>query len=145
MAEVASRANRAEEVRTERRRKPGATTALGLKLHVPEEDKDPQYVHRWVNDVGQRVQTMTADDWDPAPLDGKTESRYVGANDGKPTNAILMRKRRDWYEADQKDKRAVLGETDKAIQRGTVHANAADADLSANAYTPGNGNSISRG
>jgi len=146
MADVASRGNRAEEVRTERRRKPGATTVMGLKLHVPESDKDAQYVHRWVNDVGQRVQAMTADDWDPAPMgEASTEARYVGTDSGKPINAVLMRKRKDWYDADQKDKRQNLAETDKAIQRGTVHANAGEADLKGVDYTPGNGNSISRG
>lgn len=145
MADVASRANRAEEVRNERRRKPGATTVMGLKLHVPEDAKDPQYVHRWVNDIGQRVQSMTADDWDPAPIgDASTEARYVGTDSGKPINAVLMRKRKDWYEADQKDKRSNLAETDKAIQRGTVHDKAGEADLSGAAYTPGT-NSINRG
>lgn len=146
MADVASRGNRAEEVRQERRRKPGATTVMGLKLHVPESAKDQQYVHRWVNDIGQRVQSMTADDWDPAPMGGSsTEARYVGTDSGKPINAVLMRKRKDWYDDDQKAKRSNLAETDKAILRGTVHANAGEADLSEAAYTPGNGNSINRG
>lgn len=146
MADVASRGNRAEEVRTERRRKPGATTVMGLKLHVPAEAKSQQYEYRWVNDTGQRVQSMTADDWDPAPMgEASTEARYVGTDSGKPINAVLMRKRKDWYEDDQKAKRSNLAETDKAIQRGTVHAQTGDADLTEAAYTPGNGNSINRG
>jgi hypothetical protein len=146
MAEVASRGSRADEVRTERRRKPGSVVAQGLKLHVPDAAKDDNYVYRWVNDTGQRVQQMTDNDWDPAPYEGKsTEARVVGTDGGKPTNGILMRKRKDWHEADQKDKRKNLAEVDKAIQRGTVHATAGEADLSGVDYTPGNGNSITRG
>ena len=145
MAEVASRANRAEEVRTERRRKPGSIIAQGLKLHVPDTAKDDNYVYRWVNDQGQRVQQMTDNDWDPAPFEGKsTESRVVGTDSGKPTKGLLMRKRKDWHQADQKEKRANLAETDKAIQRGTAHAQSGEADLSGSAYTPGSGNSITR-
>ena len=144
MAEVAARGNRAEEVRKNRRRKPGSTVHLGLKLHVPDTDKDEQYVYRWVNDTGQRVQSMAENDWDTVPLNEKTEHRYVGTDSGKPVNAVLMRKRKDWHEADQKEKRTTLAETDKAIQRGAAHKN--EADLSGDvSYTPGSGNSITRG
>jgi hypothetical protein len=55
-----------------------------------------------------------------------------------------MRKRKDWYDDDQKAKRSNLAETDKAIMRGTVHATAGEADLTEAAYTPGT-NSINRG
>lgn len=144
MAEVASRGNRAEEVR-ERRRKPGSTVDLGIKLHVAEEDKDPDYVYRWVNDTGMRVQQMTANDWDPAPYkDARAESRVVGADAGKPIKSVLMRKRKDWHEDDTKAKRKPLDEMEQAIKRGAAHKQ--EADLSEDvSYTPGSGNSITRG
>lgn len=143
MAEVASRGNRAEDIRTERRRKPGSTVDLGIKLHVPEDAKDPRFEHRWVNDTGMRVQQMTENDWDPAPYGDKgTETRVVGTDGGKPIKAVLMRKQKAWYQDDQKAKRAQLNEMEQAIKRGAAHK---DADLQGEvAYTPGSGNSITR-
>lgn len=136
--------SRAEEVRQERRRKPGATAHLGLKLHVPQELRDDKtYVYRFVNDTASRVQSFKDDDWDPAPMGGaSTDARVVGTDGGKPIQSILMRKRRDWYEADQKAKRKPLDEMDEAIRRGTAHSK--EADLGGVAYTPGD-NTMDRG
>ena len=146
MADVASRGNRADEVRTERRRKPGSTTHYGLKLHVPEEKKDPAYVYRHVNDVGDRVEMMKENDWDVAPMDGQSvTSRHVGeAGAGTPSKAVLMRKRRDWYEDDQKEKRKQLDDIETAIKGGAGSQLAGEKDLAGVTYTPGSGNSISR-
>lgn len=144
MADVASRGNRADEVRTERRRKPGSAVDMGIKLHVDEAEKDPNYVYRWVNDTGMRVQQMTQNDFDPAPYQGKgAESRVVGTDSGKPIKSVLMRKRKDWHDDDQKAKRKPLDEMEQAIKRGAAHKQ--EADLSGDvAYTPGSGNSITR-
>ena len=136
---TAERTTRAEEMRQERRRKPGETTHYGLKLHVPESKKDPAYVYRHVNDVGNRVASLEADDWDKAPMEGRSvEKRHVGTDSGRPTSAVLMRKRKEWYEDDQKEKRKPLDEMDKAIKRGTAHRSSGEAELSGDvAYTPG--------
>ena len=133
------RPNRADEVRQERRRKPGSTVNYGVKLGVPEDHLDPQYEHRWVNDVGNRVASLEADDWDKAPMEGRSvEKRHVGTDSGRPTSAVLMRKRKEWYEDDQKEKRKPLDEMDKAIKRGTAHRSSGEAELSGDvAYTPG--------
>jgi hypothetical protein len=148
MADVAARANRADEVRTERRRKPGSTVQYGQKLGVEEEFLDRQtYTYRFVNDVGGRVQAMERNDWDVAPMgEASVESRHVGVDSGHPQNAILMRKRKDWHENDQKEARKPLDEMEQAIRKGTAHATqpGSDADLNASAYTPGTGNSITR-
>ena len=147
MADAATRPNRAEEVRQERRRKPGNTTHSGIKLGVPEEHLDRKtYEYRFVNDTGTRVQGLKDNDWDPVGLEGaSTESRFVGTDSGKPVKAVLMRKRKDWYDADQKEKRKPLDEMEQAILRGVAHKNEADLKGDGVAYTPGDGNSISRG
>jgi len=142
MAEVASRGNRAEETRRERRKKPGSTVAAGLKLHIPEDQLDrKKFAYRWVNDTPGRVQRMHDEDWDPAPVnDASTETRFVGTDGGKPTNAVLMQKPKDWYDADQKEKNKGAEELDRQITRGTAHKN---NGLSGDEfYTPDAGNSV---
>jgi len=144
MTDAAVKSTRAEEVRQERRRKPGSTVNYGQKLGVPEDQIDRKtYEHRFVNDVANRVQNMTDDDWDPAPINGaSTETRVVGTDSGKPIKAILMRKRKDWYDADQKAKRKPLDEMEQAIKRGAAHGK--EAELAGDvAYTPGT-NTIER-
>ena len=97
-----------------------------------------------MNDKGSRVQEMVANDYDPAPVDGRsTEARVVGFDGGRPIKAVLMRKRKDWYEDDQKEKRKPLDEMEAAIKRGHAHSN--EAELKGDiAYTPGT-NTIDRG
>ena len=146
MADVSTRGNRADEVRQERRRKPGSVINYGQKLAIEEEDLDRDtYTYRWVNDAGGRVQALEAQDYDKAPMGGKTvESRHVGVDSGHPTKAVLMRKRKDWHEADTKERRKPLDEMEKAIRSGTAHRAqpGADADLNSSAYTPGTGVNI---
>jgi activator of 2-hydroxyglutaryl-CoA dehydratase len=147
MTDETTRPTRADEVRQERRRKPGETTHYGVKLHVPEDKKDPRYTYRHVNDTGDRIEAMKAEDWDPAPIDGKSvTSRHVGTDaGGKSIKAVLMRKQKAWYEADQKEKRKPLDEMEEAIKRGTAHTSSNEPELAgAVAYTPGGGNTIGR-
>lgn len=137
---IETRADRAEQVRTERRMKPGSIAATGLQLYVPEENKDPKYAHRWVNDDGRRVEQLYQQDWDkvddPVKPDsdgvGSVQTKTVGANGKK---AVLMRKRKDWYETDQRAKQKPLDEMDEAIRRGIPKTQ--EADLGGGvAYTP---------
>ena len=53
--DTAQRPTRADQVRTERRKKPGATSISGLKLHIDRDKLDPAYEYRWVNDTPGRV------------------------------------------------------------------------------------------
>lgn len=133
---------RAEEVQRERRRKPGSTVLPGIKLGVDMSKLDPAYEHRFVNDTGSRVQQMYENDWDPVSEDvkpdadgeGSVQTKVVGTDSGKPIKAVLMRKRREWYDADQKEKRKVLDEIDTDIKRGTAHKK--EGELSGVSYTP---------
>lgn len=145
----AGRASRADEVRNERRRKPGSTVHYGLKLSVPEEQLDrTTYEYRWVNDSPGRVQRMKDEDWDPAPEasnGASVEKRVVGTDAGKPTSGILMRKRKDWYGDDQKEKMRPLNEMDAEIRRGKNHERTEPGMSGPEIYTPGGVNTIDSG
>ena len=155
MSDTAQRPTRADQVRTERRRKPGSTVNSGLKLHVDASLKDPAYEYRWVNDVPGRVQSFANQDWDRVDnaeiagegnANGTIPTKFVGMVSGGPTNAVLMRKRKDWHEADQIEKRKPLNAQDEAIRRGTIHQAQNEPELAGGiAYTPGGLNTITAG
>jgi len=148
-SQTAQRPDRAAEVKAARRRKPGSTVHAGLKLHVPDDMKDPAYEYRWVNDVPGRVQALYAQDWDKVESTqiaedgnggGTIPTKFVGNVGGAPTSAVLMRKRREFAEEDRRERFGALDETEKAIRRGTETK---DPELSG-AYTPNGSNNISR-
>jgi hypothetical protein len=149
--DTAQRPTRADEVRTERRRKPGSTAISGLKLHIDKDKLDPAYEYRWVNDTPGRVQQLYGQDWDKVEAKdigdsppGSVPTQYVGSDAGKPINAILMRKRREFYAADQKEKQAPLDAMDESIRRGVNHQQAEPELRGDIAYTPGGSNTVSR-
>ena len=71
-----------------------------------------------------------------------TVGTKVGGTDesGKPYNMVLMRKRKDWFDADQKEKQKPLDEMDRAIREGRPHSG---TELKgSDVYTPDGGNKI---
>lgn len=150
---MAKQETRAEEVRNERRRQPGAVVAAGIKLAVDESKLDrKRFEYRWVKDHGGRTTQLHNDDWDAAPENAVignagpgTVGTKIGGTDenGKPYSMVLMRKRKDWFQADQKEKRKPLDEMDAAIKRGASRPEVAPADQAA-FYTPDSGNRIER-
>jgi hypothetical protein len=152
MAEANVRPTRAEEVRQERRRKPGSTVMSGIKLGVDESKLDRKnYEYRWVNDRGNRVQQLTSNDWDLAPEqaalaaggEGTVQSTIVGTDGGKPYSGILMRKRKDWFEADRAEKLKPVHEVEQAIRAGTNHQKDSP-ELRDGTYTPNGANTLDR-
>jgi len=146
----AVKTTRADEVRQERRKKRGATVHTGIKLSVDESKLDRStFQYRYVNDKGGRVQQLAAVDWDPAPEGAKEDASgtitatHAGVEEGKPFNAVLMRKRKDWFETDQKEKQRPLDEMDEAIRRGNVNHKANELH-GPGVYTPGGVNIIER-
>ena len=115
---------RAEETKSERRRRDDGDGGAGQKLFVPESAKDQNFAYRWVNDTPGRVQQLTkADDWDVcenvtdhAQNEGTTEKRVVDKTDGH--KAVLLRKRKDYYEADKAKGQKLLDARDEAMRRG---------------------------
>lgn len=143
------RATRADEVRQERRKRPGSSSQVGIRLGVDESKLDRNtYAYRFVNDRDGRVQRLEAQDWDIAPELAKSDSNSVGTinsahggvDEGKPFNTVLMRKRKDWFETDQKEKQRPLDETENAIRRGADHK--ANSLRGEGVYTPENTNAI---
>ncbi len=146
-----SRAPRTEEVKSERRRRAGTGQANGLKLHVPDDMKDSNFEYRWVNDRPGRVHQLTAqDDWDvvstdrtdqlTAAAEGSVMRRAVDKATGD--NAVLLRKRKEFYEADKLEKQKPVDEMEKALRGGA--APSSEGLSGPTAYVPGGKNTIGR-
>lgn len=140
-------ADRADEIRQERRRQPGATVAVGVNLTVDESKLDRKnFEYRWAKDAGGRMPQLHGDDYDPAPEQavignqgsGTVGTKHGGTDDGKPYNMVLMRKRKDWYGADRKEKQHPIDEMDAAIRRGSNNPEA-NPDKNDGFYTPESG------
>lgn len=142
---------RAEKIRNERRRQPGQVRLSGIKLGVDQSRLDPRFTYRWANDAGNRIQHLEAKDWDPVSEavkddsegEGSVQAKIVGTAEGKPVKAILMKKRKDWFEADKKEGQKPLDEMDEAIRRGVNHQKDSP-ELAGASYTPGGRNVINR-
>lgn len=148
---------RAKQVRQERRRRKGMGIESRLKLSVPEEMKDKDYVYRWANDDGRRVYELTKnDDWDVVTDEtisddernnslGTIGARQVGvADNGKPANAVLLRKRRDWYEQDRAEMQTAIDDKEAQIKRGD-HSGDSKGLSGSTAYVPSEGIKVETG
>ena len=112
------REDRVTEVKQERRRRREGDLDAGvvLRLGLPPglEEKYPNDDFRWVNDEGNRVHFLTTrDDYDIVP---EVEGRPVGTTmDGKPINAVLLRKSKEFAEADRREKLSRINRQEKAV------------------------------
>lgn len=146
-------ATRADEVRQTRRRKPGSSSTVGLKLSLDEGKLDRKNNHyRFARSTGGRIESLIANDYDIAPEGAKSDGNSLGTvnsvhggvdDAGKPYDLVLMRKRRDWFEEDQKEKLKPLDEMDEAIRRNNPNHKGNDLRGSPQVYAPGN-NTIDR-
>lgn len=153
IAPVVAKPTRADEVRQERRRKPGSAQAVGIKLAVDESKVDRStYHYRFARSTGGRIQSLTANDYDIAPEGAKSDGNSLGTvnsvhggvdDAGKPYDLVLMRKRKDWFEADQKEKMKPLDEMDEAIRRNNPNHKGNDLRGTPGVYVPGD-NTIER-
>ena len=150
--QTAPRQDRASEVRTERRRKPGSVVHSVIQLGVDEDKLDRKnFAYRLVNDANGRVQQLEAQDWDPAPEQalvgatgsGTVQSKHAGHIEGKAFNAVLMRKPIAFHNEDQAAKQRPLDDMEEAIRRGQNHA-ADEPQLASGTYTPGGSNTLNR-
>jgi hypothetical protein len=150
------REDRQAEVKQERRRRREGDLDAGvvLRLGLPPglEEKYPNDDFRWVNDEGNRVHFLTTrDDYDIVP---EVEGRPVGTTmDGKPVNAVLLRKPKEFAEADRREKLDRINRQEKAVMQsadpesawknpdaaisraGNVHA-LSDNQIQGGGYTP---------
>jgi hypothetical protein len=110
------RAERSEDVSKSRRRRRDSIYFDGadFNLMVPEEEKDPRYVYRWINDDKYRLNQMTKqDDWDVCSVDefssdfkntdgGTHVSRIVGRDThGGVMRAYLCKKLKEYDDEDR--------------------------------------------
>jgi hypothetical protein len=146
-----SRPARQEENASVRRRRHGMGAERNLKLHVPDSIKDKDFEYRWINDKPGRVRQMTVeDDWDvvstedaqqlTAAAEGSVMKRTVDKTTGE--NAVLVRKRKDFYEADQREKQKPVDATENALRHGA--APSAEGLSGPTAYVPGGKNIVGR-
>jgi hypothetical protein len=146
------RVARAEAIQTERRRRDDGNLdrARNMKLAIPPEFRDDTvHTYRWINDVNDRVHDLTVeDDWNicsrasPEATDADKYRRQVDTDkSGQPVYAFLVRKRKDWYEADKrKASERNNGREDALLQRPET-----DSPQAASTMYVGGGSSIRRG
>lgn len=134
MSEVKKR-GRPPKANVERRRKRNVLGRGRYKLSTPE---IPGYKTRWANDDGIRIQELTEmNDYDfvlsheisnevgdPNVGGGNQDlgarvSRVVGTKaNGDPLYAYLLKIKKEFYEADQKEKQDRIDEVERQIKRG---------------------------
>lgn len=144
-----TRPPRAEQTQQRRRRRESLGADRNLKLHVPEEAKDPNFEYRWANDRPGRVQQLHAEDWDKVdaiPADvasnslGTTVERTADRFNGE--KAVLLRKPKKFHEEDRALKMKPVDATEQALRRGPA---ASSEGLSGSeSYVPGGKNTIGR-
>lgn len=145
--ETRTRKPRTEEVKERRRRRESLGADRNLKLHVPESEKDENFVYRWVNEKPGRVAQLHGEDWDVVSKE-EIDSNSIGTNVKRVAdrysgeNAVLMRKPKEYHEADKLEKKKALDKVEEALRVG---APASPEGLSGpQAYVPGGKNTIGR-
>lgn len=144
---------RAQQVAKERRRRNNSdldgftTLRLGLTPEQLAEHKD--FELRWANDANNRVYVLTnQDDWDV--VEG-VEPRPVGTDvNGKPVNAVLLRKPKEYAEEDRRAKVESINARERSVLRSRnpeaawKNPDAASEEISGDGTYVPQGNSIKR-
>lgn len=139
------RPKRSDEVKAERRRREDLGPGRHMKLTVRGK-KDPNYEYRWINNNPGRVHQLTQeDDWDVV-TDAEADNRNVGVgtaaervvDKGTGDKAILVRKRKEYYDQD-KAKEAELLERAEASMRAGIAPDPNGLKRSDNMYVPEGG------
>lgn len=147
---------RSADVAQRRRRREGLGAERNLKLHVPEDAKDPNFVYRWVNDRNGRVRQLTTmDDYevvssselnggDPDPTgntaEGTVMKRIGDSRIGE--SVVLVKKPKEYYEADKKEEQKILDVRDAALRKGPLRDGQEAISPEDNVYVPGGRNIV---
>ena len=105
---------------------------IGKRNRLSVENQDPNFAYRIVNDADGRVQDLIDQDYEIVP-DSKVGDKRVDSPSGlgsaklisvgQGMKAVVMRKRRDWYDQDQAEKQKQIMELEasmnEAAKRGT--------------------------
>jgi hypothetical protein len=140
--------NRINQTRAERRRRDSATlnkvSQKKLDVFVEGQLDTQNYEYHWANDMGNRIPSMTTlDDWDivnPSEVKGYNPTMFdnsegsqirkrVGTHEGQVIEAVLLRKPKDYAEADREE--LVLerrAQTDKRMRGEVIEGVKGQAD-----------------
>lgn len=146
------KSDRDVQIKAERRRRNSdALAGKRRRLAVDESKLDREnFVYRWVNDDGSRVELLsTQDDWDVvSDRDGamkegihsaKVETTVGVGERGSPVKAVLMRKPKNYHDDDEAAKQRRIDESERAIREGQSQGATAE-----NSYVPDSGIQIGR-
>lgn len=144
---------RSDQISGERRRRNSESMAgrrQRMSVDLSKLDRE-NYVYRWVNDDGARIQALTTqDDWDivqdrdgtikpEATGLGASVSVVVGKGDNAPLRAVLLRKRKDYYNDDAAEKTRAIDEKEAGLKFGAVPGAGAGEFYSSSGITVENG------
>ena len=149
MSETENRGNRKQDVQAKRRRREGMGADRNLKLHVPEQAKDQNFHYRFIKSDSGRVQQLTksddydvvqkGDDADIASVSDGTTVERIANKDG--ARMILVRKPKEFYEADKAEAAKRIDATEESMRRGSPPST--EGLTGADSYVPGGKNIVS--
>lgn len=144
---------RKQEVKQRRRRR----TEMGVSRHdplaIPEKAKDKNFVYRFINDVPGRVQSLTQlDDYDVV-TEEELNARLAGEDfvessegtpvvrktrgfDGGEMDVYLVKKPKDYYEADKAEEQEAIAQVEKAAEEEGITPGKDGLTAADNAYVP---------
>lgn len=117
--------------KTERRRRNSeALKGQRKRLHVDEKLLDREkYTYRWVNDTPGRIHNFTVeDDWDIVTERGESSDsmgsgveKMAGTGDGgSAIQAVLLRKPKDYHDADRAEAQTIIDEREKSMTQSAT-------------------------
>ena len=98
-------------------------------------NKQPGYVYRFVNGIGDRVAIFQERGWELVEAKdvrigdrrveaaGSLGSKAQASVDKQGTKAFLMRIKQEWYDEDQADKMSALAEQEKSMKQAALANN----------------------
>lgn len=102
---------------------------VGIRNRLDTENKDPNFVYRYVNDVHDRVSMFEDGGYEIVDINkhklGKPRLNVGSPQDnsisvGGGTNAVLMRIPKEFYAEDQKVKEARVDEVEKGVKNPQI-------------------------
>ncbi len=145
-----AREDRKEVVAVQRRRRSGMGLDRTRKLYIPEEDKDPNFTYRWINDTHGRIESKTVhDDWDivKKTKDGVEMDYRIPVDTsrtGQPLYAYACKKPIDLYKQDKAEEQKVIDDQEEAMRGGPPPDPKGGLTESHTTYVPGGRNIIGR-
>lgn len=107
-------------------------TPVGVRNVLTVSGKDPNYVYRIVNDIGDRVEQFKEAGYETVPakevrigdrrINGTSpEGSLAQTSVGGGMKGIVMRIRKDWYEEDQRSKQTQVDQTEAATRKEALN------------------------